>query len=767
MSPKTPPQEFLSGSPTPNFTAFQKSPFIAKRAPGTGDTGFPLGQIWVDKLSGDAYILVSSAGGSATWTLAGAGSGGPLNTLSDDSATVVNPVANNIQIAGTASEIATTAGAGTLTISLPAAVVAPGSLASTTGLTAGTTFHSVGATTLATTGASINTFGNTTGATSIALSVGTGGFTLDGVTNSTYAVGASTTTGTITIGGTAQSGTMTLGSSSAGNTLAIADGAGATTLNLAANQVGGSVNIGTSMIAGTITVGGTGAQVGTITISASTAAQTIAIANTNGTKTIGIGNGIDGNIITVGNGVNTSAQTITVAGGAAGASSTVSILNGIATAGTSTLNLNTGTGAITRNTNIGTGAAVVNGINIGGTGANVIRIGDTQTAGSISLANAMTTGTVNIGAATQTGQITIGKSTAAGGQTISVGDAINTGAQVISLAGGASGANSTVDIMNGNATAGVQVVNISAGAPGVSSTVNVLSGNATGGTQTLNLCTGTGGYTIHVGDNAAGTNVVTIGNAAGASSLTMKCATGNFSLDGVGGSTYTFAPSTTTGTINFGGTGANSGTMTIAGGTGAQEVDIANSTGGKTVKIASGAGNNAVTIGSTSGTSGTTINAGSNNLTLVGNVLATTNPCFLLSYAATANNVTGDGTVYTLGTGAAFTKIFDRGTNATTSGVFTAPVTGIYDLRSCVYVTGATIATTYTLKIVTTARTYEKVFIKAAGSQDESIDLAVFADMTATDTATVTIAVNGEAGATDDILGGATISTFFAGRLVG
>jgi hypothetical protein len=44
--------------------------------------------------------------------------GGALNTLSDDAATTVTPVSNNIQLAGTANQIKTTAGSGVITFSL-------------------------------------------------------------------------------------------------------------------------------------------------------------------------------------------------------------------------------------------------------------------------------------------------------------------------------------------------------------------------------------------------------------------------------------------------------------------------------------------------------------------------------------------------------------------------------------------------------------------------------------------------------------------------
>lgn len=140
-------------------------------------------------------------------------------------------------------------------------------------------------------------------------------------------------------------------------------------------------------------------------------------------------------------------------------------------------------------------------------------------------------------------------------------------------------------------------------------------------------------------------------------------------------------------------------------------------------------------------------------------------PSFLGYLGATVLNKTGNGTVYTLGTDA-LTEVYDRGSNFTTAGVFTAPVTGIYDLRAQVTVTGNTIATTFVISIVTTARTYTYTFTKAAGAQDESVSISALADMNATNTATVTIAVSGEAADTSDIKGGATLETYFCGTLV-
>ncbi len=139
-------------------------------------------------------------------------------------------------------------------------------------------------------------------------------------------------------------------------------------------------------------------------------------------------------------------------------------------------------------------------------------------------------------------------------------------------------------------------------------------------------------------------------------------------------------------------------------------------------------------------------------------------PCFLAYLASTATDKTGNGATYTLGTDA-LTEVFDRGSDFNTNGTFTAPVTGIYNLKAQITVVGTTIATTFVISIVTTARTYKYTFTKAAGSQDESVAISALADMTATNTATVTITVSGEAGDTDDIKGGATLESYFCGSL--
>lgn len=170
------------------------------------------------------------------------------------------------------------------------------------------------------------------------------------------------------------------------------------------------------------------------------------------------------------------------------------------------------------------------------------------------------------------------------------------------------------------------------------------------GATTVNIAGGAGSAkAVNIATGSVA-NVITIGTVSGAAALNMLVGTGNFSLDGAATSAYTFAPSTTSGTINFGGTGANTGTMTIAGGTGAQTINIANSTGVKTVNIATGAAANVVTIGTTNTTSTTTINSGSGNINATGGNLkiATTGKGLQIKTGA-ATDMAGSS-VLTLGT---------------------------------------------------------------------------------------------------------------------
>jgi hypothetical protein len=240
-------------------------PVISNVAPTANNyTNIPVGKRWIDTASNTEYVLtsISTVGGSptATWTLLGSASGS-LNTLSDQSASVVTPSAGNIQLNGTAGQITTTAGSGSLAFSLPSAVTAPGSLASTTTLTAGT---SLAVTTNATVGGTLGVTGlstlaaltqvgttniNSTGAAVSTIGTGgTGAVHIGNATGNTAVTGSLTasTTLTATLGAiTATNGNLVLGT--AGNKLSIATGANAS-VGTSAAMTAGSITIATTAV---------------------------------------------------------------------------------------------------------------------------------------------------------------------------------------------------------------------------------------------------------------------------------------------------------------------------------------------------------------------------------------------------------------------------------------------------------------------------------------------------------------------------------------
>ena len=172
-------------------------PQVANRAP-TGSDHAPYGTLWIWPATAQVWVSAAQAQGTTTWNL----------------------------------------------------------LEASGGLGLFTTLTSTETTTLATGGVNANTFGNTNGATSLALEVGTGGFTLNGVGSSAYTIGAATTTGAISIGGTAQTGAINIGT-----------GTGAQTINLGTGGSGvKTINVGTGAVANIITVGS--ALTGSVTLTA-------------------------------------------------------------------------------------------------------------------------------------------------------------------------------------------------------------------------------------------------------------------------------------------------------------------------------------------------------------------------------------------------------------------------------------------------------------------------------------------------------------------
>lgn len=73
MAKLRPQSEMLSGSPSPNFIGYSPSPILAKRDPLSSDTGFSLGQQWINKISRKVFSLASVSAGVANWVATGGG----------------------------------------------------------------------------------------------------------------------------------------------------------------------------------------------------------------------------------------------------------------------------------------------------------------------------------------------------------------------------------------------------------------------------------------------------------------------------------------------------------------------------------------------------------------------------------------------------------------------------------------------------------------------------------------------------------------------
>lgn len=189
-TPNTPTAANLYGVAVGTASTGNLLPFVSTVSPGTtnvtGPNGpFKIGQEWVNTTTGAVYILtnlVSTLGQiTATWTLMGTAAG-TLSTLTGDSGGAISPSAGNINLLGTANQITTTGAGSTITWSIPATFIAPGSIASTTTVTSGTavvatTSVTAGTTVTATLGAITATNGNlvlgTAGNKIVSTSVGT------------------------------------------------------------------------------------------------------------------------------------------------------------------------------------------------------------------------------------------------------------------------------------------------------------------------------------------------------------------------------------------------------------------------------------------------------------------------------------------------------------------------------------------------------------------------------------------------------------------
>lgn len=161
------------------------------------------------------------------------------------------------------------------------------------------------------------------------------------------------------------------------------------------------------------------------------------------------------------------------------------------------------------------------------------------------------------------------------------------------------------------------------------------------------------------------------------------------------------------------------------------------------------------------GTGGDTLQDSTVIVTDNGEMTNASQPSFLAYLGSADNNVTGDGTTYSIGFNVILTEVFDQngdfspGVASTSAATFTAPVTGKYFHELCLDVDSVTSMTQSTAIIVASNGTYGIYSNNASAVQNlsgrASFGGSVLLDMDAADTCTYSLSGNGIGADTADL----------------
>jgi hypothetical protein len=313
---------------------------------------------------------------------------------------------------------------------------------------------------------------------------------------------------------------------------------------------------------------------------------------------------------------------------------------------------------------------------------------------------------------------------------------------------------------------------------------SVLAANVTFNGGTMSIGTDATDNAITIGTAASAGRTVTIGNGTGTSTMVLDCGTGGITVGTTANahaSTFGSVTSTSATTIQSGsGTisiTATNGAITANSGTGT--ISVGTDATAATYNFATGAGNKLVTLGTTNGASSLALKTGTADFSLAsatgtimsaldtGEITYPLQSAFMGYLDSNDANVTGNGTAFTLGSGNAFTEVFDQNSDFNTNGTFTAPVTGKYYFAANAWLNGCTIASGLVVTLIASNGSYSSRLFRPAGASQFVRSISILVDMDSADTATVTVTATGEAGNTDDILGagGGNLTNYFSGYL--